>query len=181
MKIIQIPDFAVHEEQSEEIARLLSVCFPDHKDDYRGRDYFKQLPHHRLLAFNDNELIGHLGIDFRVMNLNGNPVRVFGALDLCVSPEHRRTGIATGLLQRFEDIARDSCRVDFLFLVSNDPGFYERRGYKKTILRATWLKIDQHSNFGVATEDISDASFMQKSVSNAEWTDGKLDLLGYMY
>ena len=181
MQIVQIPEFEVDENQSEDIAELLSVCFPDHKDDYRGRDYFKQLPHHRLLAYHDRKLIGHLGIDHRVMNLNGNPIRVFGALDLCVSPDLRRIGIATELLQRFETVALDSGRVDFLFLVSNDPGFYERRGYKKTILRTTWLKIDQHLNFGVATEDISDATFLQKSISNAEWTDGKLDLLGYMY
>ena len=181
MNIVQIADFAIDENQSKEIARLLSVCFPNHKDDYRGRDYFKQLPHHRLLAYSSGKLIGHLGIDFRVMNLNDKPVRVFGAVDVCVAPENRKTGIATTLLRRFEEVARDSGRVDFLFLVSNEPGFYERLGYETTMLRTTWLKLDQHSNFGVATEEISDASFLYKSISNAQWNDGELDLLGYMY
>lgn len=181
MNITQIPDFELDEAQSKSIARLLSVCFPDHDDDYRGRDYFKQLPHHRLLAHSGDQLIGHLGIDFRVMNLNNSAVNVFGAIDLCVSPDNRRTGVGSALLQRFEAIARKSGRVDFLFLAADEPGFYERLGYRQTVLETTWLKVDQHASFGVATEDISNTFFLQKSVSTAEWKDGKLDLLGYMY
>jgi len=181
MNIIQIPDFELDECQSEAIARLLPLCFPDSVEDYKGRDYFKQLPHHRLLAYRSGRLVGHLGIDFRMMNLNGNAIAVFGALDVCVAPDSRRLGIGTALLQRFEAIARSSGRVDFLFLVSNEPAFYERLGYRTTTLRTTWMKVDQHENFGVATEDISDASFLQKSISAAKWEDGKLDLLGYMY
>ncbi|MEZ4979944.1 MAG: GNAT family N-acetyltransferase [Chitinophagales bacterium] len=66
------------------------------------------------------QIIGQLGIDFRVMRLNENAVNVFGLIDLCVDREFRAKGLAKALLAEFERIARTgSYKVDFLFLVSD--------------------------------------------------------------
>ena len=179
MNIELIPEIQIDRTTSIAISGLLAECFPGEGHD--GRDYFKQLPHHRLLAYEQERLVGHLGVDLRVMNLNGRPVRVLGAIDLCVAQDRRGLGIGTALLQRFETVARDSNRVDFLFLLSKNPAIYESLGYKTTSLRTVWLKIDQHINYGLGDERISDAYVLYKAISDLQWEDGDLDLLGYMY
>ena len=149
MNIEFVPEIQIDEGMSRAAVELLTQCFPGAGHD--GRDYFKQLPHYRLLAYEGDRLVGHLGVDLRVMNLNGQAVTVFGAIDVCVAPDRQSLGIGIGtaLLQRFETIARDSNRVDFLFLLSKNPAIYESVGYKKTTLRTKWLKIDQHENLAV--------------------------------
>jgi len=179
MNIEFVPEIQVDNSTSAAIVELLAQCFPGEGHD--GRDYFKQLPHYRLLAYEEERLVGHLGVDLRMMNLNGQAVTVFGAIDVCVSPDRQGSGIGSALLKRFEAIARDSNRVDFLFLVSKNPAIYKSLGYKKTTLRTKWLKIDQHKNLGVGDELITDAFFLYKTISDNQWSDGELDLLGYMY
>lgn len=176
-----VPEIEIDEGTSDTIVGLLSQCFPGEGHD--GRDYFKQLPHHRILAYEDDRLVGHLGVDLRVMNLNGQAIRVFGAIDVCVAPDRQGLGIGTDLLQRFETVARHSNRVDFLFLLSKNPAIYEKLGYRRTKVQTTWLKIDQHKNYGLGIEQISDALLLYKAISDTQcqWNDGELDLLGYMY
>lgn len=179
MRVEFLPEIEIDKSTSDAIVGLLAQCFPG--EGHEGRDYFKQLPHHRFLAYQDERLVGHLGVDLRVMNLNGQAVKVFGAIDVCVAPDRQGSGIGTELLQRFETIARDSNRVDFLFLLAKNPAIYEKLGYKTTLLQTTWLKIDQHKNYGLGNELITDALLFYKAISDIQWNDGELDLLGYMY
>ena len=181
MNIEFVPEIEIDKSTSSAISELLAQCFPDFSGEYGGRAYFKQLPHYRLLAYEDQRLIGHLSIDLRVMNLNGQAVTVFGAIDFCVSPNRQGSGIGSELLREFETVARDSNRVDFLFLVADNPAIYESMGYQATTVRTKWLKIDQHKNYGVGDELIADAFMMYKAISDTQWKDGELDLLGYMY
>jgi len=185
MNLEFVPDFQINKTTSDAIKGLLSACFPD--EDFHGRDYFKQVPHHRIIAYEADRLVGQLSIDNRVMNLNvnlnGQAVNVFGVIDLCVTPDRQGMGIGTALLQEFETIARGSSRIDFLFLVSKTPLIYKNLGYKTTTLQVSWMKIHEvkQVNYGVATEQISDAFFCYKEISDKRWKDGELDLLGYMY
>ena len=180
MKLGFINEFEIDEKMAKNLHQLLQSCFPE--AEYRQRIYFKQLPHYRILALEGKKLVGQLGIDYRVMNLNGKAVKVFGVVDLCVTESERGKGIGKKLMQEFEAIAkRNNDGIDFLFLVTDDAGFYEHLGYEKTKLTTTWLKIDQHNNYGQGTEMIDDAFFMVKAVSDKVWQDGNLDMLGYMY
>lgn len=180
MRLEFINEFQIDQSTSEKLNALLQKCFPE--VDYEQRDYFKQLPHYRILLWQEQQIIGQLGIDFRVMRLNENAVNVFGLIDLCVDPEFRAKGLAKALLAEFERIARTgSYKVDFLFLVSDSPEFYEKLGYKRSKLTSTWLKMDRHSSYGLGKEQIQDVSFLVKSISNKIWEDGDLDMLGYMY
>lgn len=180
MTLTLINEFQIDTNTSKEINELLQSVFAD--IDFRGRDYFKQLPHYRLLAQKDERLVGHLGIDYRVMNLNGHAVKVFGVIDLCVSPAAQGQGIGKQLMLEFEAIAqRHANKIDFLFLVTDTPNFYAKLGYQQTKITTTWLKIDHHENYGLDTERIEDALFMIKPVSDKQWADGDLDMLGYMY
>ncbi|MCK5682577.1 GNAT family N-acetyltransferase [bacterium] len=173
-------EFEISSTTSIEINKLLKICFQD--TGYKDRDYFKQLPHYRILARSKGVLAGHLGIDFRVMRLNENAVNVFGIIDLCIDPTFRGKGISKMLVKEYESIAfNNRDRIDFLFLVTDNPNYYTSMGYTITNLETTWLKIDQHVNYGIGIENIEDAYFMIKSVSGKKWADGKLDMLGYMY
>ena len=173
-------EFNISSDTSKEINALLKKSFPGTK--YENRDYYKQLPHYRILARKEKRLIGQLGIDFRVMNLNDQAINVFGVVDLCVDPKYRRKGIGRLLMERFEKIAKDHPnKIDFLFLVTDTPNYYKNMGFSITDITTTWLKIDQHKNYGIGKERRNDASFLIKNVSNKQWKDGELDLLGYMY
>ncbi len=70
--LVFINEFQIDRETSMQINELLQTCFSF--IDYQGLDYFKQLPHYRILAKENNKLVGHLGIDFRAMNLNGEAI-----------------------------------------------------------------------------------------------------------
>ena len=180
MKLTFINTFEIDKKTNAQIKYLLQSCFPE--AEYRQRTYYKQLSHYRILATENEQLVGQLGIDYRVMNLNGEAVKVLGVIDLCVSPSLQNKGIGTKLMQKFEAVAkRHSDNIDFLFLVTDSAVFYERLGFRKTKLTITWLKIDQHNNYGQGTEMIDDAFFMIKAVSDKVWKDGDLDMLGYMY
>ncbi len=180
MTITFTNEFEIDTKTAKEINALLQSNFTD--IEFEGRTYFKQLPHYRILATKDGQLVGQLGIDYRAMSLNGEGVKVFGVIDLCVAPHLHGQGIGTKLMLEFEAIAKQHPHsIDFLFLVSDEPDYYKKLGYQETDITTTWLKIHQHKNYGLGTEHITDASFMIKPIGNKKWTDGDLDLLGYMY
>lgn len=180
MELEFINEFQISKPLSKEINRLLIRCFPDAS--YAERDYFKQLPHYRILAKHEEQLIGQVAIDFRVMNLNNSPLNVMGVIDLCVDPEFQKQGIAKELMRVLEKVATDNLdKIDCLLLVTDHPLFYEKIGFKTVDITTKWLKIDNHENYGLGNEKIEDAYFMVKQISNKKWEDGELDYLGYMY
>lgn len=173
-------EFELSEGVKAELYELLVSCFPD--TDYNGRIYFKQLPHHRLILKVENKIVGHLAIDYRVMNLNNALIKVFGVVDLAVHPKFQGNGFGTKMMQELEKIANEhKNNIDFIFLVTHKPLFYERLGYKKTIQKVSWLKIHQGINYGMGNEQVDDCFLMFKNVSNLSWEDGDLDMLGYWY
>ncbi len=175
-----VSEFNIDRSTSEAINELLQSCFPE--IDYKGADYFKQLPHYRIIAKENDTIIGQLGIDFRAMNLNGEAIHVFGVVALCVAAAHRGKKVGVKMLQEFERIAQQNAqKIDYLFLVTDTPSYYEKLGYTTTAIETTWLKVHEHKNYGLATEKINDAAFMFKAISDKKWQDGQLDLLGHMY
>ncbi len=50
--------------QQKAIETLRNQSFPDHQVE---RSYFKQLPHMRALQYEENQLIGYLGLDYRMI------------------------------------------------------------------------------------------------------------------
>ena len=109
---------------------------------FYDRNYFKQPPHYRILAKENNKLIGQIGLDYRAMNLDGNPIKVLGIIDICVDSKHRNRGIGKTLLKKVDDLSLEfSDKVDFIFLVTNIPNYFEQYGFRRVEPITTWIKI----------------------------------------
>lgn len=160
-----------------EIADLRKACFPELVE---RRSYFKQLPHFRYLAFSGDRLVGHLGVDFRVVSIGGLAAKILGGIDLCVAEKHRGGGIGSMLLEKLTSLGAEK-GVDFILVFADDHRLYERNGFFLVQADVAWLRIDEHRNYGVASEKI-EGELMVKQLGEREWPSGApLDLLGYLF
>ncbi|MCF9354684.1 GNAT family N-acetyltransferase, partial [Vibrio parahaemolyticus] len=73
MEIVQEID--VSELHHKAIEALRNRAFPDSQV---SRSYFKQLPHMRALHFQGEQLVGYLGLDYRVVSVGGEIHKVLG-------------------------------------------------------------------------------------------------------
>ena len=177
LEIRKYSEFELTPDIQHQIALLLQKCFPE--TNYHGKHYLKQLPHYRLLAYEDEMLIGQVGIDYRIMRLNDQAIHVFGVVDLCVLEENRNHYIGSFLLEEVEKLAKNS-NADFILLFSKVGNIYKKHDYKNVDNICTWLKIDEHKTIGIGDEFIKD-EIMVKEISTKKWESGNLDFLGYLY
>lgn len=176
MEITKINEYDIDVELEKRILNLLIECFPGiYPED---RIYYKQIPHFRYLAFDKNILIGHVALDYRVMNLNGIIIRVLGIVDICIKEEYRGKGIASKLLKTIENFSV-AHKLDFLLLFTDIEPFYLKNGFISVNNTCKWTKIDEHKTLGIGEEIIKE--LMIKQTGNIVWKDGYLDMLGYMY
>ncbi|HRH56944.1 MAG TPA: GNAT family N-acetyltransferase [Chitinophagales bacterium] len=177
LEIRKYNEFELTEDIQQQIALLLQKCFPDTA--YHGRHYFKQLPHFRFLAYEDEMLVGHVGIDYRIMRLNGQPVKVTGIIELCVVEERRHHYIGSFLLEEVEKLAKNA-NADFILLFSKVGSVYIKHNFRYVDNICTWLKIHEHKSIGIGDEFIQN-EIMVKEISGIKWETGNLDMLGYLY
>jgi len=176
MEIIKINEYDITSELEKKILNLLTESFPGIYP--KDRIYYKQLPHFRYLAFEKDILIGQVGLDYRVMNLNGITINVLGIVDICISEEHRGKGIGSKLLETIKDFSITH-KLDFLLLFTDIEALYVKNNFTSVKNRCKWIKIDEHKTLGIGEEVIKE--LMIKKTGNKVWKDGYLDMLGYMY
>ena len=171
----------VHEHQirpeiGKAILALLGAGFPGF---FTDRIYFKQVPHWRVLAWHDQELVGQVGVDHRVIRVGNEARHIFGIVDLCVKSSMRGHGIGAMLLEVVEQRGRDG-GVQHIVLFADDPRLYERQGFTKIETQVAYLAINERQNLGVQHRDLSDC-MMAKDLGDQTWPDGAVDLLGYLF
>lgn len=181
MRIIikKVSDYELTIETIEKIQILLVTCFG--KDYPNNRIFYKQIPHFRFLYFDENnELIGHIALDYRAMNLNGKLLFVMGISDVCVAKTHRNKKIGTKLIQAVEKFSEDK-RVDFLLLATELPKWYKKLGFEVIDNECIWLKINDTdlTSLGLGKGKVN--GLMIKRVSGEKWNTGTIDLLGHLY
>lgn len=159
-----------------QVTDLRNHCFPDHS---APRSYYKQIPHFRYLVFHESRVIGHLGIDHRVMSVAGNPLHIFGLIDFCVDEEFRNQKIASSIIEAVSELARRK-KIDFLFLIASNHKMYENNGFRSISADCSYLKIHDHKNYGVGHSKMVE-EILIKPIGYDRWPDGEIDLLGYMY
>lgn len=177
MNIIRTVEFDIIEETHQQITELRNSCFPTENN--KPRSYYKQLPHFRYLAFVEDILVAHLGVDYRVIRVGDSVYSIFGVIDLCVKSSHRQQGIASQLLSSLTELAREK-KIDFLFVVVKDNRLYLKNSFYNINNYCSWLRIHEHKNYGVAIEKIEN-EFMIKQTGDRTWIDEPIDLLGYMF
>ncbi len=155
---------------------LLKRCFSEYP---AGRSYYQQVPTFRHLVYDQQRLVGHLAIEYRMINLAGAIVPIFGISDFCVDPDYQSQHIATDLLERVEAEARDR-HIDFIILATTEQSFYEKRGYQHSDNPCRWLLLTRQQTLGVAQRRI-ERGIMVKATGNQPWMEGLLDFLGPMF
>jgi predicted N-acetyltransferase YhbS len=95
MLIERIPEFHLTVADDAEIAGLLARCFDT---DFGGRSYFTHRHHLRLVA-RQGQIIGHMALMLRAVDLGGRQTTIVGVAEVATDPAHRGEGIAAALLQ----------------------------------------------------------------------------------
>jgi predicted N-acetyltransferase YhbS len=179
LNIKQVYEYDIDRELRASLQQLLIECF---EEEYpRDRIYYKQLPHFRFIAYDDQDQpVGQVGVDYRVMNVNGKPVKVLGLIDVCVARGHRSQGIGSLLLSEIDAFCKNRA-VHFLLLFADKKELYLKAGFKSAESTCKWLQINDvnQTTYGIGHEKINE--LMIKEVGNRKWEDGEVDLLGYLY
>ena len=176
MHIERLLEYEISPDTHRAIQALRNSCFVEHQV---SRSYGKQLPHFRILASEGQELVGHVGVDHRVMRFDEQVYSVFGVVDLCVAEDMRGKGIGGALLLKIEEYARKG-GIDVLFLLCYRPDLYLRHSFQGLDAECNWLGIDEHKNLGMLSENLSGA-IMMKPLGMDRLPAGPIDFLGYMF
>ncbi|EHH1028277.1 GNAT family N-acetyltransferase [Vibrio parahaemolyticus] len=109
------PEIELSKEQHNSIEVLRNKSFPEHQV---TRSYYKQLPHMRALKYRDDQLVGYMGLDYRVVSVGDEIYKVLGVSDFCVEQSSQRNGIGTDMLSQLmlhnKAFKSDSQRLAFL-------------------------------------------------------------------
>lgn len=176
IEIVRKFESEITSQEHSAITLLRNACF---NSCARKRSYFKQLPHFRYIAVEHNEIVGMVGVDHRMISIDGSAYSIFGIIDLCVAGSHRGQGIAAALIMAVESQARPS-EIDFLVLMADNYAFYEKLGFELRNNHCAWLRIDDFKNYGIAFEKL-DRELMSKCLGTEKWPNGMLDFLGYLF
>jgi len=175
-KIETTTDTQLSHKEYTEILSLLNTSFDNI---FLDRIFFKQTPHKRFFIRENNTIIAQVGVDYRAMNLNGQLIHVIGIIDLCVAKEHRKKGIGTQLLKTVEKQYKE--KADFILLFADKHKVYLNNGYKLSNNTVKWLGIDGGKTIGIITENLADCLMYKSIKKGAVWTEGNLDMMGYLY
>jgi predicted N-acetyltransferase YhbS len=177
MTLELVDEFRLSAAQREAIRDLLCEAFPD-AGFSATKIYYKQIPPRRLLATRGGRLVGHLGLEHRVIGTVSGPASLFGIVDLCVRASCRGQGVASRMLAWVDALARRH-NVDFLMLFAHDPRLYERNGFARAGNVLRWTKVHEHRTLGIGEEPLEE--LMVKPAGARAWPDGPVDLLGYQF
>ncbi|MFM2658855.1 GNAT family N-acetyltransferase [Vibrio chagasii] len=170
-----ISEIEVSKEQHQAITTLRNSAFPEHQVQ---RSYYKQLPHMRALKHHEGQLVGYLGLDYRMINVGGHAFKVLGVIDFCITEDVRGKGLGSTMLSELDAYAKER-DVDFIILISELHSFYSSHGYNRVVADHSWLRLNEHLSYGIAVEEVDD--LYVKSISGVSWPSGNVDWLGYMY
>ena len=104
------------------LAALLDQCFPS---TFEGRFFFKQEPHSRIVAHAGNILVGQVGIDRRVISVNGKILKIIGTLQANV--DYRGLEI----VNLAAEIAKDRNIDPAILGAAYKSGLYDTKKLKK--------------------------------------------------
>ncbi|MBM4946324.1 GNAT family N-acetyltransferase, partial [Vibrio parahaemolyticus] len=66
----------------------------------------------------DDQLVGYMGLDYRVVSVGDEIYKVLGVSDFCVDNTFQRQGIGKGMLSQLNEYASTK-DIDFIILISD--------------------------------------------------------------
>lgn len=171
-----IEEYKLSKSHQEKIALLLQKSFPSYP---KGQYFYNQLPTFRYLVWNDTNLIGHAGIDYRIIRVGDKIFKVFGMVDLCVDEKYQSQKIGSSLLMKIELQAK-TYEIDFLLLVAEQLDLYVKHGFNIVENTSKWLMLKKQHSFGILHRQLKNC-ILYKSVNGKKWTEGTLDFLGTVF
>ena len=176
MILHRVEEFQLSPAIHTKIRSLLALSFEDYPSE---RNFLHQTPSFRYLMLDDKALIGHMAVDHRIIQLDGQAISIFGITDICVHPEHQHQQSATKMITELETLAKEH-QVEALMLFTNLFPLYTKLGFVKQPNKCRWLMIQNNVSLGVARRSLEDC-LMVKMLSDKTWTDGEVDLLGHVF
>lgn len=176
MKLIRIEEPLIDESTQLKIRSLFDQCFPQYPS---VRTYLKQLPNFRYLSFENEQLIGHLAVEYRMIRVSDEVCSIFGIVDFCIDEQYQLRRIGSQMLHELETLAKQ-CRIDFLVLQASEPAFYLHQGFQQADNLCRWLLIQEHQSIGLSQRRLPD-SLMYKPLGNKTWENGLVDFLGSLF
>lgn len=174
--IKRVEDCLIDAKEEMLICDLLRESFPQYPAD---QSFLNQRPSFRFLSYKKDILIGHLGVESRVISIDGQVFRIFGIVDLCIHKDHQKKKMASKMVEELIAFGK-SCKIDFLLLFSSEKSFYQKIGFQEEQNKSRWLMIQKLKTLGVARRNVGD-SLMIKKIGQKEWLAGELDLLGHIF
>lgn len=157
-----------------QIATLLADSFDV---DFGGRSFYVQ-PHHLRMVHRDVTIVGHLGLNFRLIRLGDRLVPVLGIGDVATARSHRGQGVASGLLRAAIDEGRRSPAE--LMLLFGDAGLYRGHGFRAVTNPVRHQRLDGH----VSGDSVLSGDEMLKvlELKTGSWDDhATVDILGFKF
>ncbi len=175
MRISRVEEFLIDPKTESAIQELLSNSFPDYPS---NRIYFKQVPSFRYLVWKADILIAHVSVDFRIIRVGEEVLKIFFLGDVCVKSSQQHRKVASEMIADIEKLAVGN-RLDFLLATVSDPSLYLKNGFEIVNNDCRWVLIQEHTTYGVRKRNIQN-SLMVKKLGDILWNEGAVDLLGHM-
>ena len=175
MQIERIHEWHLSAQDEALIADLLARSF---STDFGGRSFFSQHHHLRLVVRGDGQIIGHMALVLRSVQLGARRVTIAGLAEVATDPAQRGKGIAAALLQAAIGEARAS-PAGFLLLFGVAK-VYAAAGFQPVTNRMAHIVLNG-TRAGRVVSD-GDDSLMVLPLRAEPWPEAdQLDLRGQVF
>lgn len=179
MQIDAVHELELSAADDAAIGALLDAAYADlGENGFQGRSYFSQRHHLRIVAREDDRIIGHVALLFRVIRLGDTVTPVIGLAEVATDPAREGRGVASLLLNEAISRSRDSIAA-FIVLFGDHP-IYRKSGFlsRTNLLRHVVIEAGQTREIRTGVDD----ALMILPLTDADWPDDvTVDLMGPMF
>jgi len=105
--IIYRHDCQITPAQDEALRELFRVCFKREAAYLNHQRFFRELPPHRWVIFDENQnIVAHVAVYDKILSTDAGLLPVAGIAEVCVAPEYRGRGHVRAMLNEIHDWAR---------------------------------------------------------------------------
>ncbi len=171
--IVYRHDCQITPAQDEALRALFRVCFKRELAYLEHQRFFRELPPHRWMIFDENEnVVAHIAGYDKILGTDDGLLPVIGIAEVCVAPNYRGRGFVRALLAQIHDWARAQRFSHSLLFGSH--GIYGSSGYEKidNPIRALDYRTSEWE-----TQPLEYA-LVRALNDDAVWPSGTIDLRG---